>query len=138
MKYILTALIFTFTSSLYAGPGLGTGGIGMTTMKSAVNHSEFHNLLSERELYKINSLPTQSADSPTQPEVITFPINKIEAITTLSGDYARIDDIAEGFVNFSGVSIQGEKIYIQLKNSHSEVDSLIFNDAEVFQVKLRK
>lgn len=54
--------------------------------------------------------------------------NQVEAITTINGDYARMDDLEEGFVQFSGALVEEGKLYIKLDDTRSEINSVILNN----------
>lgn len=60
----------------------------------------------------------------------TIQLNKseVEALTTLSGDYARWEDLEEGFVQFSGAEIKEGKLLIDLDSSRLEINSVILNN----------
>lgn len=58
---------------------------------------------------------------------LKFERNEIEALVTPSGDYARFEDLADGFVQFEGAIIQGESVFLDLKNPRLEVDTVLFS-----------
>ena len=49
----------------------------------------------------------------------------IEALVTRNGDYARLSDLAEGFVRFRGVRVLGDRI--ELSESH-ELESVVLSN----------
>lgn len=48
----------------------------------------------------------------------------IEALVTRNGDYARLNDLAEGFVHFKGVRVLGDRI--ELAESH-ELEAVVLS-----------
>lgn len=124
MKYILATFVFILSTSLYAGPGLGTGGIGMTTMKSELYNSDLHNLMAESDFYRNNTLLNQPRKNSKEADVIKLPQSEVEALINIDGDYARLDDIRERFVHFRGVKIKNNSVEVTLGESFSEVTEI--------------
>lgn len=52
---------------------------------------------------------------------------EISAITTRSGDYARLEDLEEGFAHFRGVSISKRTLNI---HAHNEIHSVLLSTGE--------
>lgn len=97
---VLVNIFLTF--SVNAGPG-GTGGIG--TVPTLRMNGEMRSMVNE----------------------IRFNRNQLEALRTRSGDYARFEDLADGFVRFEGASIKGEIVHIDLNNPELEVDTALLS-----------
>jgi hypothetical protein len=51
----------------------------------------------------------------------------IEALVTRNGDYARLNDLAEGFIRFRGVRIVGDRI--ELAESH-ELEAVVLSTGQ--------
>jgi hypothetical protein len=98
----LVVLSLAFSFSVNAGPG-GTGGIG--TVPTLRMNAEMRSMANE----------------------LRFNRNQLEALSTHSGDYARFEDLAEGFVRFKGATIRGETVHIDLNNPELEVDTVLLN-----------
>lgn len=99
----LFALNIICSFSVNAGPG-GTGGIG--TVPTLRMNNELRSMANELRIHR----------------------DQIEALRTFNGDYARFEDLKDGFVRFIGASIIDDKIKLELNNPEFEVESLILTD----------
>lgn len=64
----------------------------------------------------------------TPVEVVKIDSAMIEALITNDGDYARIEDLSEGFVKFDGVEINGDLLKLDTKNPLFNVDSVLLKN----------
>ncbi len=111
MKHIIISLASLFFSlNLLAGPGGGGGGVG--TVPTLRMHAEIMN--SRHDLLRLNHL-------------------EVEALTSRLGDYARLEDIKEGFVHFSGATLRGGHLELKPKARDFEIESIIFIDGSEFE-----
>jgi len=110
MKHLIISLAsLLFSLNITAGPGGGGGGVGtVPTMRMHAEVNAIRNSLS-------NSLRRLDP-------------RDVEALRTLNGDYARLEDLKEGFVNFSGATLRGGQLELRPKATDFEIESVIFID----------
>lgn len=136
MKKIIFAIAIAFAShSLYAqsviGGGGGTamgvnsnlstgGGGGPTLGNNPFDSASPSDIQAFRELILNSQLNSAS--------LIQIDESKVEALTTLNGDYARVDDLKDSFVVFEGVTIREKKLFLETNNTDSEIYSIILEN----------
>lgn len=137
MKKIIFAITIAFAShSLYAqsviGGGGGTtmsvnsnlstgGGGGPTLSNNPFDSASQSDIQAFRELILNSQLNNLS--------LIQIDESKIEALTTLNGDYARLEDIREEFVRFKGVHLsEKSEIYLSPHDPEFEIEKVILNN----------
>lgn len=57
--------------------------------------------------------------------------DEISAITTRSGDYARLEDLEEGFAHFRGVKFKND--FVEISNKY-ELEAIILDSGEEVQL----
>lgn len=110
MKQLIISLAFLLSlPAVHAGPGGGGGGIGtVPTLRMLAEINTIKDFL-DRSLHQLDR-------------------HEVEALRTLSGDYARLEDIEEGFVHFSGAVLRNGLLELRPKSNDFEIESIIFVD----------
>jgi predicted acetyltransferase len=71
---------------------------------------------------------TQKEEKPnSKSNTLVLPVADIEAVVSKDGTYARIIDIQEGFENFNGLSVNSEKLIINI-STDMNIGRIILNN----------
>ena len=70
-------------------------------------------------------------------KLFTIPHNKIEALISNDGVYARVEDLQEGFEFFSGLSISNREIQLNLsKDKKLNVESILLKNGSELRIEV--
>lgn len=141
MKHFMISLLISLAPQLAsAGPGGGGGGIGTSpTMMSSLRNLDFAGF---EEVGGIIGNYNETINNSTlmvsenNPSLIHLDENRVEALMTSEGEYARLDDIREEFVHFNGVHINRKRDILILANDpRLQVEKIILLDGKEISIE---
>lgn len=127
MKKIFGLTFFIFflsLSSVYAQQGSSGGG-------PSLGHGAF-SIGSSHEIQAFRELIDRSRFESSL--LIQIDESEVEALTTVDGDYARLDDLKDGFVSFDGIHIKEKSVFFEPLKVLNSVRSAILHDGREVKI----